>query len=208
MRVYLNVRIDVSSVAAVPVQNAQVKSRLSANSLIQEILNQFGDETETMPETYRLYREGQEKPLIGKQTLTLQGVRSGQTLVITPFSEAQRKGVGGRRSAYLLLQGSAQDKFPIQWEPAIIGRPDIKDRVHSDLLAVNLEGYEGGARVSRRHAQIKLRKRGYILQALSEQNPTSLNGDVLEPNRSVGLTHGDIIRLEQSQIELIFMLDS
>ena len=206
MSTYLSLLIDLNAIYPVPIQNAKVKSSLTVNQLIKEILNEFGDETSSRPENYRLFRKDDVKPLGGKESLTLQGVRDRQTLIFTSISEAQRQNLGQSTSAYLLMTNSG-DKFPIKWHPAIIGRPDFNNRSQNDSLAVNLEGYENSSKVSRQHAQIKFRKGRYVLQALSERNPTILNGRRLEANKLYPLENSDEIRLGFSQIELKFFVE-
>ena len=199
----MGLRIDVSHIYPVEVQRAKVKGNLSANELIQEILNEFGDETENRPENYLLFRGENQKPLAGKQELVLQGVREGDTLVFTSLSEAQRQNLGQSFSAYLQMRGTS-DKFEIAWQPAIIGRPDPINKSQNDLLAVNLDGFPNSLRVSRQHAQIKVKKGKYLLQALADRNPTYLNGKQLEINKSYPLQTQDVIRVGYSQIELVF----
>ena len=199
----MGLHIDVSHIYPVDVQRAKVKNTLSANELIQEILNEFGDETENRPENYLIFRGDNQKPLAGKQALALQGVREGDTLIFTSLSEAQRQNLGHSFSAYLLLAGT-NERFDIAWQPAIIGRPDPVNKSQNDLLAVNLDGFKNSLRVSRQHAQIKVKKGKYLLQSLAERNPTYLNGEQLEINRYYPLQPQDVIRIGYSQIELVF----
>ncbi len=203
---YLTLSVDLSAIYPVPVQNARVKGSLTVNQLIQEILNEFGDETNNRPENYRIFRKDDSRPLGGRESLMLQGVRDRQVLIFTSISEAQRQNLGQSTSVYLLMTSSG-DKFPIKWHPAIIGRPDFNNRSQNDSLAVNLEGYENSSKVSRQHAQIKFRKGRYILQALSDRNPTILNGRRLEVDKSYPLEDRDEIRLGFSQIELKFFVE-
>jgi pSer/pThr/pTyr-binding forkhead associated (FHA) protein len=105
-----------------------------------------------------------------------------------------------------LRERSGRARFPVQWQPAVIGRPDA-DHVHNELLAANLEWLPEGLRVSRRHAQITEEAGIFYLENLAgRDNPTYLNGRSLAGGRRVALQHGDAIRLGQHGVELRFEL--
>lgn len=205
---YITLKIDLSSIysATPPVQDAEVKSTLIANDLIKEIIKQFGDETTAKVENYRLIRAKDEKVLGGRQSLQLQGITNRETLIFTSVTEVRIKNLGQSNSAYILAPSSGE-QFQIKWYPAVIGRPDYKDSAQNKLLAVNLEGYENGQKVSRQHAQIKERKGQHYIQALSDRNPTILNGKRLELRKNYRLEDQDEIRLGFSNLELKFFID-
>ncbi|MEZ4513862.1 MAG: FHA domain-containing protein [Chloroflexota bacterium] len=119
---------------------------------------------------------------------------------------------GGRRppgAAYLrdLETGRV---YKLHWLPAIIGRPD-KSQPHNELIAVNLESYKMGLRVSRRHVQITELNGRYFVESMS-RNPTVLKREgedgvaVTEQKRP--LQHGDIIQLARSNIAFKFIVRS
>jgi hypothetical protein len=109
-----------------------------------------------------------------------------------------------RPSQAIYLRDVANGKvYKLHWLPAIIGRPD-KNQPHDDRIAVDLESYQTGLRVSRRHAQITEQNGRYFIESLS-RNPTTVKNE--EETVDVGdkkrpLQHGDLIQLERSNITL------
>jgi hypothetical protein len=200
---YLELTIDVFDETD---QRAAVCKKLTAAGLIEEVLSEFRELDGEAPELYGLYLEGQQRPLERGKTLLDQGVQPGDRLDFTwvrdTFRQLRRPLAGGARFA--LQEGTTQVLFPIEWQPAIIGRTDA-DPAHNDLLAANLEWLAGSRRVSRRHAQITEREGTYYLEALMERNPTFLNGQRLSFGRSYELGVGDTIGLGYSSITLAFI---
>jgi pSer/pThr/pTyr-binding forkhead associated (FHA) protein len=99
---------------------------------------------------------------------------------------------------------TSQVLFDLEWQPALIGRPDA-DAVHNELLAVNVKWLPGHLRVSRRHARITEQGSVYYLEALAENNPTVLNGQRLSLGHKYQLHVGDTIGLGISNIQLVFV---
>lgn len=97
--------------------------------------------------------------------------------------------------------------YKLDWIPAIIGRPDAK-QPHDDWVAVNLEMYKMGLRVSRRHAQITEQNGRFFVQSMS-RNPTTLKtGEETRPvmPEPQMLHNGDLIQLDRSDITLKFII--
>lgn len=200
---YLELTVDVFDETN---QRVAVRKTLTVAGLIEEVLSEFQELDGEAPELYGLYLEGQQRPLEGTKTLLDQGVQPGDRLDFTwirdTFRQLRRPLATGARFA--LQEATTQVLFPVEWQPAIIGRTDA-DPAHNELLAANLEWLAGSRRVSRRHAQITERDGAYYLEALVERNPTFLNGQRLSFGRSYELRASDTIGLGYSNITLAFV---
>lgn len=203
---YLELVLDVFDETE---QRASVRQTLTVGQLIDEITREFADLDRENPTAYGLYLLGSNQPLDRNQTLFEQGVQSGDRLVLG----WARNALGAPRrpvsvaGAAVLQESATQVIFPIEWQPAIIGRPDA-DHAHNELLTANVEGLPDGRRVSRRHAQITEKAGVYTIESLTSQNPTFLNGERLETGRTYTLQPGDKIELGYSKIALRFMVQS
>jgi hypothetical protein len=199
---YIELTIDVFDETD---QRAAVRKTLTVAGLIEEVLSEFQELDDEAPEFYGLYLEGRQRPLERGKTLLDQGVEPGDRLDFNwardLFRQLRRPLTEGTRFA--LQEGTTQVLFPMEWQPAIIGRPDA-DVAHNELLAANLEWLSGSHRVSRRHAQITEQGGAYYLEALAERNPTFLNGQRLSLGRSYEIRVGDTIGLGYSNITLAF----
>ena len=117
---------------------------------------------------------------------------------------------GAKRPSHpLYLRDQAAGRvFKLDWIPAIIGRPD-PNQPHDDWLAVNLEAYPTGLRVSRRHAQITEKDGRCFINSLS-RNPAILKkadgGETDIGEKPVPLDNGDVVFLERSNISLKFIV--
>ncbi len=114
-----------------------------------------------------------------------------------------------RPSDPIYLREQASGKvYKLHWQPAIIGRPD-KNQTMNDQVAVNLDSYKTGLRVSRRHAQITEKNGTYFINSMS-RNPTSIKGEEGNPipvsAEKRPLHNGDLIHLERSNITLKFII--
>jgi hypothetical protein len=200
---YLELSFDVFDETG---QRASVRQSLTVGELILEIVSEFEDLDRRRPHLYGLYPEGGQRPLEPGKTLTEQGVQPGDRLVFgwarDPLRQLRRPLTPGPR--YALQEVTSQVLFGLEWQPAIIGRPDA-DAAHNELLAANLKWLPGSRRVSRRHARITERGGVYYLEALAERNPTTLNGQQLSLGRSYALRNGDTIGLGLSNIQLLFV---
>ena len=203
MSEYLELSFDVFDETE---QRASVRRSLTVAELIAEIVNEFEDLDGRLPGLYGLYPEGGQRPLEESKTLTEQGVQPGDRLVFgwarDPLRQLRRPITGG--SQFALQEVTSQVLFGLEWQPAIIGRPDA-DAAHNELLAVNLKWLPGSRRVSRRHARITEQGGAYYLEALADKNPTTLNGRQLSLGRKYQLQVGDTIGLGISNIQLVFV---
>ena len=197
---YLQVVVDVFDETD---QRASVQRILTVAQFIQATLREFEELDRTSPERYAVYFEGGGRPLEQSKTLAELGVQPGDRLLFSwardPFRQLRRTVTAG--VTFALQETTTQVLFPIEWQPALIGRPD-RDPAHNELLAVNLEYLAGSRRVSRRHAQITEHEGAWYLEALAPRNPTLLNGRRLSLGREYPLRSGDAIGLGSSGITL------
>lgn len=198
---YLVLTFDI--VGEADPQRAKVRPDMFVNDLIKEIQREFdikeGDE-------YLLYRTGEAQPLDPKRTLREQVVQDGDQLKFTRPTLLQRKPINAQQKAHLRFEEKTTVTYDIQWQPALIGRPN-SNATHTSLLAVNLEWLgKRSKRVSRRHAQIVERDGTYFIESLAPNNPTFVNKRVLVPGELRSLAHEDMIWLQASGVQLQFLL--
>lgn len=200
---YLELKFDIFDETD---QKASVLKSLTASDLIEEITGEFKELDPDTSGGYALYLEGTERPLDGSRALEEQGIQSGDKLIFTWARDPNRSGrkALSKKTSYSLLEETSQVIFPIEWQPALIGRPDV-DNDHNELLAVNLQWLPEGRRVSHRHAQITEMKGGLYLERLAGNNPTYLNGKELDVGTRHKLKVKDTIRLGHSDIRLKVM---
>ncbi len=198
---YLTLKFDIVGVEKT--QLAQVRPDLLVGDLIREIQRQFDIDEQ---DENLLYQVDSSQPLDPKRTITDQGIENDNQLNFTRPTLLQRKRIDAPYKAQLRLESESPVTYEIQWQPAIIGRPD-NDATHTSLLAVNLEWLgKRSKRVSRRHAQIIEQNGVYLIESLSPNNPTFVNDRVLVPGEQRSLAHEDMIRLQMSRVEMKFLL--
>lgn len=202
--------IDVFDQAAQP---AKVLRSLTIRELIDEILLEFEDDLPWLdrqsPERYSLRRKDDGESLDLARTVADQHLSRGTALVFAETPVIVPPGATPMTDdAYLIYRrqtdADANRAFRLNWQPAIIGRPDALMQ-HEDLLAVNLEPFPTGLRVSRRHAQIEETDGLYYLRNLSN-NPLRLNDVSLALGETRELHDGDRIHLVRADIGLTFVL--
>jgi hypothetical protein len=190
-------------------QEASVRENLPVRTLIEETLKEFN-----LPEDalYALRIEGSGRVLDGEKTLEQQGVKTGERLTFSRERRAPRReaAIGGGASRILFTtskrpyfrEDSRGEMFNIEFQPAIIGRPDQNNPASRELLAVNLESYEGAKSVSRYHARVTEDQGQFYLESLAEHNPAYLNGSIVRFGEKRVMYPGDKIRI--GQITLTF----
>lgn len=191
-----------------PRQRAQALATLTPPGLIEAVLQEFaelpylGDE----PSRYQLYKAANQTPLHHDMPLTEQ-VNDGEHLLLRE-QEMPLPATTTRPSRRLYLREPISRKvFPIQWVPAIIGRGDPRQADNAQV-AVDLEHFPTGLRVSRRHAVITEQDGQFYVTSLSD-NATALksaNGTDGEPHpvaqEPVAIDVGQRIHLGRSGIDL------
>ncbi len=204
----LDLFVDIFEVKNEP---AKALPNLTPPELVDAILQEFR-ELEYLsdnPNDYQLLLKDKEfSRLQNDKQLAQQPLGEGQLILV---EKAPRKlPAGTQRPNYhiYLREQTAGKVYKLHWQPAIIGRPD-KNQDQDDRIAVNLEAFETGLRVSRRHAKITEKDGKYYIESMS-RNPTSIK-DIDGKLRPVTekkelLKDGEVIHLERSNIALKFIV--
>lgn len=191
-----------------PKQRAQALATLTPPELIDAVLQEFtelpylGDEQSR----YQLYKAASQEQLHRDIPLAEQ-VNDGEQLLLRE-QEMPLPATTIRPSRRLYLrEPSSRKVFPIQWVPAIIGRGDPSQPDNAQV-AVDLEQFPTGPRVSRRHAVITEKDGQFYVASLSANATTvkPANGADGEPypiaQEPVAIDMGQRIHLERSGIDL------
>lgn len=190
-----------------PKQCVAIRQATTIHQLIAEILHQYAD-LEQRPSAYDMFLQNRGTPLRRNLTLHQQHIVEGDHLVLGWAGMAPVLGrhvITGRNQA-ILREVQSGVSFHLPWQPAIIGRISA-DPEHNKLLAVNLENFSNGQRVSRRHAQITEQNGRFYIESLNAQNSTMLNEDTVPLQQKQCLNDGDIIYLPNSDISMIIIID-
>lgn len=197
--------IDVFDLAE---QQALALASLTPPQLVGAVLEEFG-ELEFLganPADYLLLRAADRSALDEGLALGDQ-LSAGERLALVERAAPAPAGTARpSRPIYLRDQGSGR-VYRLDWQPAIIGRPD-RGQDHNERVAVDLAAHPAGQRVSRRHAQIIEAAGAFFVEQLSP-NPTLVRdgqGNALPAQARQPLRHGDVIFLENSQIALKFIV--
>jgi len=199
---YIEISIDVFDQLD---QRVKVKKTLTVDVLVQEILKEFDDLDRRTPQAYGLFLKGVAKPLDGSKTIDQLDIHAQDELVFRYARSSAREPLHGKTRVYI-LEESTHKLFEIQWQPAIIGRPDAADPFHNELLAVNMEPFREGRRVSRKHAQITVEDGQYFIESLASNNPIYLNDETEPVTQKRRLQQNTRIRLGRDIAVLTFLL--
>jgi hypothetical protein len=204
----LELQIDIFEKAG---QRALALPDLTPPELVDSILQEFreleylGDS----PTDYQLFKAADKSPLDNEDQIQSQ-VSNAERLVLVELMPPLPAGTE-RPSDKIYLRELASGKvYKLSWLPAIIGRPD-KNQPFDDRLAVNLETFETGLRVSRRQAMITEENGQYFVESMS-RNPTSIRNseeqNIPVTSQKQPIQPGDVILLERSNIALKFIMRS
>lgn len=206
----LDLFVDIFEVKNEP---AKALPELTPPELVDAILQEFR-ELEYLsdnPDDYQLVIKEKDFPRLKNDTqLAQQPLGAGQLILVEKMPRKFPTGTE-RPSQHVYLREQTSGKvYKLHWQPAIIGRPD-NSQEHNSWIAVNLEPFETGLRVSRRHAQITEKDGQFYVESLS-RNPTSIK-DVEGKTRRITdkkelLQDGEVILLERSNIALKFIVRS
>jgi hypothetical protein len=189
-------------------QEASVRKNVTVRALIDEIRREFS----LLDGNYTLAVRGG-KALDPDKTLEQIGIQTGGELT---FDRERRRlsqqivarggqyfqAISGRRQAVLREESTGQT-FEIEWQPAIIGRPDAANAASGDALAVDLGTLPEARTVSRQHARITEYGGQFFLEGVAERNPTFLNEKQLLPGEKRALASGDTIRVGSIRLEAV-----
>lgn len=194
-----------------PGQMARVLKSLTIRELIEEILIEFEELPfldSNAPWNYDLRPPDEGPPLAPEQTIAGHHLTRGTELMLVERPVILPPGAATMPGHVYLVYVRKSDTdirrvFKLNWQPAIIGRPDTSQPMN-ELLAVNLESFPTGLRVSRRHAKIYEKNGRYYLEGLSN-NPIFVNDNPEPLSGARELADGDQILLERSDITLQFI---
>jgi hypothetical protein len=201
----IELQIDVFDLAA---QRALALSTLTPPQLVAAVLEEFR-ELEFLgadPAGYQLLKAADHSPLDDGAAVGDQ-LGGGDRLILVERVTPPPPGAGPPSKPVYLREQTSGKVFRLDWQPAIIGRPD-RGQEHNELVAVDLAGHPAGQRVSRRHAQIVESDGVFFVEPLSP-NPTVVRdgqGNAFPAQKRQPLRHGDVVFLENSQIALKFIV--
>lgn len=196
---YIDVKIDIFEHSA---QRARVRKTVTVRGLIEEILKEFDDIGADTPEKYALHLKDSDRALNANQNMIQLDIQPQDELVLDYVQQTLRQMLDP--SQYAVLQDEATGKeFDIQWQPALIGRPN-NEVDHNIMLAANLLLLPNGMTVSRSHAQITFSNGRYYIQPLAENNPVFLNNKELPANMEHEIRSGDRLAFGRSKLSMVF----
>jgi pSer/pThr/pTyr-binding forkhead associated (FHA) protein len=196
---YIDVKIDVFENND---QRARILESLTPTGLIQEILKEFDDISADAPEKYAIYLKGMERPLNPTSTMAQLDIQPQDELVFDYVRQPIRQMLKPKDYAFL-HEVTTGKTYDIQWQPAVIGRPD-SDVGHNIILAVNVQLLPHGRTVSRNHAQITFSEGRYFVEPLAENNPVFLNGKEIAVNSKREIKNSDKIAIGRHKVTMVF----
>lgn len=204
----LEVRIDIFEKTN---QQALALPNLTPPQFIEAIIQEFREleYLSDSPAEYQLRKAQDRSSLTEDQPLGEQ-IKPGERLILVENGVSLPADTKPPSQPVYLREQSTGKVYKLNWLPALIGRPD-KSQAHNEWIAVNLDSYKTGLRVSRRQAQISEENGQFFIESLSS-NPTALkrgNGAIVPVSSGKqSLRHGDIIYFERSNIALKFIARS
>lgn len=196
---YIDVKINVFEHTD---QRARLLESLTPAGLIKEILKEFDDIVGDAPEKYAIYLQGMDRPLTPTSTMAELDIQPHDTLVFDYVRQPIRKMLEPEDYAYLREETTGK-VFDIQWQPAVIGRPD-SDAGHNLILAVNVQSLPNARSVSRKHAQITFSEGRYYIEPLAEHNPAFLNGKEIPLNSKREIKNNDKLTIGHAKLTMAF----
>lgn len=158
---------------------------------------------------YILKLENKPEPIRPESSLRAAGVVHGDVLqlLIKELPKELSQNDAGRDFAGPGFVSANGPVFAFRAKNTLVGRVDRASGVAESVLGVDLTSLdtEDSPSVSRRHAQILLRKGSYLVHDLKSTNGTLVNGEKLGPDSRVELRHGDTVQF--GDVELIFLWD-
>jgi hypothetical protein len=201
--------IDIFDRASQP---AQVLPKIKPPQLVEAIIQEFR-EIEYLaddPTQYYLARADDETPLDDGVELGRQRLAPGAHLLLCERTLVAPEGAQPFRQRVYLREQSLGKVYRLAWHPAIIGRrAESQAPGEAQQIAVDLQPFPTGLRVSRRHLSIGESDGDLVVENLSN-NPVLIQragGDQIPIQADkTSLLAGDIIFLERSQIALKVLL--
>ncbi len=183
-------------------QEASIRENLPIRTLLAECRKEFD-----LPDgNYILTIKSNGRTLDPEKTLEQSGVQTGAVLILnrerraapremsSVMEDFSRRMISGSNRAVLREDETGQ-VFEIQWQPAVIGRPDANNPASASTLAVNLGLFEGAKTVSRHHARLTEQNGQFFLESMTDHNPTYLNEGLIRAGERRLLQPEDKIRI-------------
>jgi pSer/pThr/pTyr-binding forkhead associated (FHA) protein/uncharacterized ubiquitin-like protein YukD len=196
---YIDVKIDIFEHSG---QRARVRRNLTVRGLIEEILKEFDDIGVDQPEKYTLNLKGNDRALNANHNLVQLDIQPQDELVLDYVRQTLRQMLDPSQYA-VLVEDTTGKEFDIQWQPALIGRPN-NEVDHNIMLAANLLLLPNGMTVSRSHAQITVSEGRYYIEPLAENNPVFVNNKEIPFGGRVEIRNGDRIAFGRNRLSMTF----
>lgn len=194
----MNVTIEIQANGITP-RRVNLRSSLLVSNLIATTKDKFN-----LDGNFELRLKDSRQPLKPDSELDEAGVTEDSVLVCSRVLEATgtldaikrgaREGLSKKFKRVYLQDERNLIEYDIAWQPAIIGRKDVRDPSKNKLLAVDLEDLEEATTVSRHHACITEQNGSFFIESINERNPTFLGDARLRPGVKHPLPAGSKIR--------------
>jgi hypothetical protein len=192
-------------------KRVNVRSSLLVANLITTIKDKFN-----LDGNYELRLKGGNGILPSERALDQAGVTEGSELVCTRVIEASgtvdviargvREPFSKSYARVFLHEQRTLSEYDLMWQPAILGRKDLRNPANNRLLAVDLEDVEELPTVSRHHAGITEQNGSFFIESLQDRNPLYLDGAQVRPFIKHPLSAGALIQM--GRVWLTFQLIS
>ncbi len=206
---YLDLLIDIFDLAG---QSAQVLPKIKPPQLIEAIIQEFREigYLADDPAQYYLAWADDKAPLDDGVELGRQRVAGKNRLVLCVRAVVVPEGAQPFSQRIYLREQSLGKVYRLPWQPAVIGRrAESQTPGNVQPLAVDLQPFPTGLRVSRRHLSIG-ESDGELTVVNLSNNPAFIQraGSIQIPIETdkIPLMADDIILLERSQIALKVLL--
>lgn len=201
----IDLRIDILDLEG---QHAVVLTNLKPPELVEAIVAEFhgdGDALYLGANAADYYLVNAESgAVLDTETPVGQQVVSNDRLALHEVERPLPAGGRALKQTAYLRELTSGNVYKLRWQPAIVGRFS-EDLPMNELVAVDLQPYPTGLRVSRRHVAITEAGGQFFVENLSK-NPVSIRRgeDVTIPieSRQQQILPGDVIDLERSDISL------
>jgi FHA domain len=204
----LNITLDIQS-ANVGQRRVNVRSSLQVATLVATIKDKFN-----LDGNYALRIQGARTALPGDASLDQLHISEGGLLqcvriiestgTLDAIARGVRQPFSKRFTRVYLREQRSLAEFELRWQPAVIGRRDVRNPVNNRLLASDLEDMEDLPSVSRHHAAITEQGGSFYIESVQERNATLLEGVKLRFGERYPLPPGAAIKV--GNISLSFQL--
>lgn len=195
----MNLTLDIQS-NSIGTRRVNVRSSLQVATLVLTIKDKFN-----LVGNYQLRLQGARNPLPDDGALDQLGIPEGAALqcvrivestgTLDAITRGVRNPFSKRFSRVYLREQRTLSEFDLRWQPAIIGRRDVRNPSNNRLLVVDLEDMETLPSVSRHHAAITEQGGSFYIESIQDRNPTLLDGVRLRYSERYALLPGTLIKV-------------